>query len=161
MKKQLTDEMFQEALFNEDELGSVIRVHLHVEYYINEILTKLVPYVDDLKPLNLDFNGKVNLICALGVKPEYKAVLSTLGNMRNKFAHNPFYKVTKSEVNNLYKALSPSDKEILQKAHKNNRKAHDIKPYNELEPRDKFILIAVLIRNIVIEIDNELANKNV
>ena len=37
MKTQLTDEMFSDALFNEDEIGSVIRVHLHIEYYVNKI----------------------------------------------------------------------------------------------------------------------------
>ena len=161
MNKQLTDEMFQKALLNEDELGSVIRVHLHVEYHINEILNILTPYPDDLKPLNLDYDGKVNLICALGVKTEYKTILSALGNMRNKFAHNPFYKINKSEINNLYKALSAKDKDILQKAHEETRNQlqfNKVKPYKDLQPKEKFILIAVLIRNIVIGIRNELSN---
>ena len=161
MKKQLTDEMFQKALFDEDDLGSVIRVHLHVEYHVNEIISKLVSYEKDLKPLGLDFNGKVNLICALGVKPEYKPVLSTLGSMRNKFAHDPFYKITKTEINNLYKALPSNEKDILQKAHEKTRKANNVKAYAKLAPRDKFILIAVVIRNIVIAINNELSAKNV
>ena len=64
--KQLTDEMFQKALFDEDDLakGSVIRVHLHVEYHVNEIISKLVSYEKDLKPLGLDFNvkGKFNML---------------------------------------------------------------------------------------------------
>ena len=153
MNKQLTDEMFHEALNNEDELGSIIRVHLHVEYQINEILSKLVQNTEHLKPLNLDYNGKVNLICALGVSSEYKTVLTTLGNMRNKFAHNPFYKITKVEVNNLYKTLPSSDKDILQRNYEKIKKG---KEYKKLGPKDKFVLIAIIIRHIVIAINDRL-----
>ena len=164
MDKNLSDEMFRKSLFDEDELGSVIRVHLHVEYHVNKIIEKLVPFPDDLSAINLDYNGKVNLICALGVKQEYKKLLSALGNMRNKFAHDPFYKLTKSEVNNLYKSLSAQDKDILQQAHdktRNQVKDDKVKPYKDLEPRDKFILIAVVIRTMVIEINNEITAKTV
>jgi len=164
MDKPLTDDMFKKALFDEDELGSVIRVRLHVEYHVNIIIQKLVPYSEDLKPINLDYDGKVNLICALGVKPEYKKLFSALGNMRNKFAHNPFYKLTKSEVNNLYKSLSVEDKEILQKAHnktRNQAKGDKVKPFKDLEPRDQFILIAVLIRTMAIQISDEITAKTV
>lgn len=164
MDKQLTDEMFQKALFDEDELGSVIRVHLHVEYHVNKIIEKLVPYTEDLKPIHLDYDGKVNLICALGVKPESKTILSALGKMRNKFAHNPFYKLTGSEVSNLYKSLSERDKDILQKAHdrtRNQVEGDKVKPYKDLEPRDQFILIAVVIRTMVIEIYNEIKTNAV
>ncbi len=162
MNKQLTDEMFQKALFNEDELGSVIRVHLHVEYHVNEIIEKLVPYSVKLKPINLDYDGKVNLICALGVKPEYKTILCALGKMRNKFAHNPFYNLTKSEVSNLYESLSAQGKDVLQKAHNMTRKQAEhkkVKPYKNLKPRDQFVLIAVVIRSMIIQIKNEITTK--
>ncbi len=164
MNKQLTDEMFQNALFNEDELGSVIRVHLHIEYHVNEILELLMPHAENIKSLKLDYEGKVNLICALGVKPENKDILLTLGTIRNKFAHNPFYKMDKSEINNLYKSLTAKNKDLLQKAHEKTRKQtsdNTVKPYNELNPRDKFIIISVIIRNVVISITNEIKTKNV
>ncbi|MFH1769229.1 MAG: hypothetical protein ABH833_01005 [Parcubacteria group bacterium] len=159
MNKKLTDESFSSALLHEDDLGSVIRVHLHVEFHVNEILNILTPYPEDLKPLQLDYDGKVNLICALGVQPKYKPIVSALGKMRNKFAHNPFYRLDKSEVNNLYKALESTDREILQESHEKTRKTSgpvEIRPYKELSPKDQFILIAVVIRNIVLAIKNEI-----
>lgn len=158
MKDQLTDQMFSDALFNEDEIGSVIRVHLHIEYYINQILDKLVPYPEDLGPIQLDYFGKVNLICALGVKSERKGVLSAFGNIRNKFAHNPFHKLNKSNVRNLYDTLSSADKKILQEAHNKTRKNRNpvVKPYKELDAKEQFILIAVLVRKIVKRIYQEI-----
>jgi len=63
MFEKLTDEFFTDTLFHEDDLGSVVRVHLYIEFIINEILEILVPYPEDLKPLKLDYDGKINLIC--------------------------------------------------------------------------------------------------
>ena len=161
MNNQLTDEMFHEALGAEDELGSVIRVHLHVEYYIDEILSKLVYDTDYLPPLKLDYSDKVNLICALGVNPKFKTVLIALGSMRNKFAHKPFHKINKSEVNNLYKTLSSTDKEIFQSKYKKLIESHNTKPYKELDPKDKFILIAIIVRRIVITINDDLTSSQI
>ena len=94
MNNQLTDDMFYEALLNEDELGSVLKAHLHIEYHIDKILNRLTPYPDDLPALK--YSEKVCLICALGVKKEYKPILHTLGTIRNNFAHDPFSKINKS-----------------------------------------------------------------
>jgi len=77
--------------------------------------------------------------------------------MRNKFAHNPFYKLNKSEVSNLYSALDQEDKEVLQAAHEKNRKKHGLSQYKKLEPKSQFILIAVVIKNIALAIKNELS----
>ena len=166
MTEQLTNEMFQNALFNEDELGSVIRVHLHIEFYVNEIIERLVPFHKDLKPINLNYFGKVNLICALGVKQECKTTLIALGTIRNKFAHNPVYKLTKSEVNNLYKSLSEQDRSLLQASHNKTRKKQatkdsKVKAYRDLLPKDQFIIIAVYIRIMVQQILNEVTTKTV
>lgn len=164
MNKQLTDDMFQDALFNEDELGSVIRVHLHIEYHINEMLDVLMPNKNDSKELKLDFEQKIHLLVALGVKKENKNIFLALANIRNKFAHNPFYELNKSEINNLYKALTPEDRNLLQKAHDITRKkdnSNNVKAYKDLEPRDKFIIISVIIRSIAIGMLNEIKQKNV
>lgn len=158
MKKSLTDDMFHEALDHEDELGSVLRIHLHVEHYIDEILHSLIPYPDDLKPLSLDYNGKVHLICALGVKGEYKSILLALGNIRNKFAHDPFYKIDKSTINNLYKVLPENSKEILQQSYKKLQSQLETnKPasYKDLPLKDQFTLLAIIIRRIVLRIRDE------
>jgi hypothetical protein len=161
MKKNLTDDMFHEALDHEDELGSVLRVHLHVEYYIDEILHILIPFPEDLKYLSLDYNGKIHLICALGVKVEYKSILLALGKIRNNFAHDPFYKIDNSTINNLYKTLPEESKEILQKSYKkfqSQLQTDKSSSYKSLPPKEQFTLIAIIIRRIVIRIRDESNN---
>ena len=149
---------FRSALFKDDDLGSVIRVHLHIEHHVNEILELLVPFPQDLKAVKLDYDGKVNLLPVLGVKPENIKVLTALGTMRNKFAHNLNYKLDKSNVKNLYETLDSDSKEILFNSHEatRNKGFNNIDQYKKLEPKDQFILIAVVVKNMVQKLKSEL-----
>jgi hypothetical protein len=153
------EKSFKSALFKDDDLGSVIRVHLHIEHHVNEILELLVPCPKDLKSVRLDYDGKVNLLPVLGVKPESIKVLSALGTMRNKFAHNLNFKLDKSNVKNLYETLDVDAKDILFSSHEMTRTKEqhkDIKPYKKLTPKDQFILIAVVVKNMLQRIKSEL-----
>jgi len=156
-----TDESFRSDLFRDDDLGSIIRVHLHIEYHINDILDLLVPYPEDLKPIQLDYDGKVNLICALGVQPERIKILKALGTMRNKFAHNLNFKLDNSNVKSLYESLDSSAKEILQSSHnlmRSKEQHKGVAAFNKLTVKDQFILIAVVVRHMLLRIIDELKN---
>lgn len=160
----MTDEQFLTDLLREDELGAVIRAHLYIEYFTDQIVELIVPNTENLKPLKLDFNGKVNLITALGVDSDIKKPLSALGNMRNKFAHKPNYKLTKSETNNLYKSLSKDDKELVHKCYSDLAKIHpeiaNVPNFKDLNPKDSFVLLAIAIRGIIVSTLNELKEKH-
>lgn len=142
---------FYDTLDIEDELGRVIRVHLHIEHYINEALSILTPYHEDLKALNLDYFGKVTLLIALGVKPESMKILKSFGSLRNKFAHDLSFKLDKSVVNNLYKELSDREKETLQESYKATHGMPDCS-FKELPPKDQFTLIALVVRRMVMQL---------
>ncbi|MCD9481559.1 hypothetical protein [Photobacterium phosphoreum] len=152
------DSSFKDALFQEDDLGAVIRVHLHIESFVNEIIQALVPYPDELKPIRLDYFGKVNLLGALGVEPANLKVLLTLGKMRNNFAHNLNYQLDSSNVKNLYESLSLELKENLQKSHNNARNKQDfqsVEKFEKLSPKGQFVLIAVLVKIMLENLVNE------
>ncbi len=156
-----SDEAFEAALNHEDDLGAVIRVHLHIEHHVNQLLELLVPFPEDLKSVKLDYDNRVKLLSALRIKPESTKVLSALGTMRNKFAHNLNYKLDKSNVKNLYETIGSSDKEILQRVYSNLRKKDehkDLEPFKSLLPKEQFIVIAVLIRRMVLRMINEVEN---
>jgi hypothetical protein len=148
------DKQFIADLQGEDELGTVIRTHLYVEHYVNQIIDIVVPHPENLKSINLDFQGKVNLLVALGVDSNIKKPLIVLGKLRNKFAHQPDYKITKLETRDLYQNLSGKDKELLHNCYKT---LSDIYPENrlapkfkDLSPRENFTLLAIAIRGIIV-----------
>ena len=152
------EESFKSALFKDDDLGSVIRVHLHIEHHVNDILELLVPCPQYLKSVKLDYDGKVNLLPVLGVKPENIRVLSALGTMRNKFAHNLNYKLDKSIVKSLYETLDSDSKDILFNSHEavRTKGSNNIDKYKKLQPKDQFMLIAVVVKNMVQKLKKEL-----
>ena len=158
--RQYSSELdFKTALEHEDDLGAVIRVHLHLEIYVNQIINLLVPNPEDLKPIGLDYFGKVHLISALRIDPQNLKVLLALGKMRNKFAHDLNYKLDKSNVKNLYETLSSFLKETLQNSHNKvrcKREFQDINKFEKLSPKSQFILIAVLIKKMLERIINEI-----
>ena len=160
----MTDDQFLSDLQAEDDLGAVIRAHLYIEYFTDQILELVVPKPDLLKPLKLDFDGKVNLLVALGVDPEIKKPLSALGLMRNKFAHRPNYKLDMSEINNLYESLGPSDKELVHSCYNNLRQNHPdmsgAPAFKNLTEKEQFVLLAIAIRGLVVSTLNELKQKS-
>jgi len=146
------EQLFLDSLFTQDDLGAVIRTHLIVENLINEALEILAPCPESIKDLRLDYNGKLNLLCVLGMDAEVKQIFSALGGMRNKFAHKLSYKLDKEAVNTLYQKLRGKDKDIIMQCHDRMRKRQTptIPPYGELPEKDKFILIAVAIRALAL-----------
>ncbi len=160
----MNDEQFISVLQGEDELGAVVRAHLYIEYFTDQIVQIVVAKPDCLKPLNLDFNGKVNLLMALGVDPEIKEPLTVLAGLRNKFAHKPNYKLTKSETNNLYKALSKDDKILLQSSYSTafriaKPEMKNIPEFKDLSPKDSFIFLALAVRGIIVSTLNDIKSN--
>ena len=66
---------FMEVLNGEDELGAVIRAHIHIEALLLELLRLLVKDEGALRKLNLEFSQSVDLAIALGLGPDRKSVV--------------------------------------------------------------------------------------
>jgi len=116
---ELSDEEFHDALSSEDHLGMVIRGHIHIEHWVDRFLLSAMPrYNKYAKDINADYETKVLLCCALGLTPELKGPLTSIGALRNRFAHRPSYKLTSSEVNNIYATLSGAHQQHLKRAYK-------------------------------------------
>jgi hypothetical protein len=141
---QLDDESFRNAIFDKDDLGCVIRSHLHIEYEFDLLLKELVPNMKALDKMHLDFSVKIQLAVALGVDELRLKPLVALSKIRNNFAHKPFYKLDKDSVNNLYKSLSSREKEIYQTS---LQKVAGKK--NNLSQTDRFILCVIVIRRLL------------
>lgn len=161
----MNDEQFISDLQGEDELGAVVRAHLYIEYFTDQIIQIVVAKPECLKPLNLDFSGKVNLLMALGVDPEIKKPLTVLAGLRNKFAHRPNYKLTKSETNNLYEAIGTDDKNLVQRSYSGaltmtKPEMKNVPKFKELSPKDSFVFLALAVRGIVVSTLNEIKGNN-
>lgn len=105
--EELSDDAFYEVLNNEDHLGMVVRGHIHIEHWINAFLGLAMPHYPKYeKSISADYETKVLLCCALGLTPDLKTPLTSIGSLRNRFAHRLAYKLTSSDVSDLYASLS-------------------------------------------------------
>ncbi|AEF99017.1 hypothetical protein [Methylomonas methanica] len=76
------------AAETEDEVGTVLRIHLAVEqvlvWYINhKKATELKPYVKEPR----EFGNKLSLAAAFGLPVAFVRVIHQINNIRNKLAH--------------------------------------------------------------------------
>jgi hypothetical protein len=76
------------ALESEDDLGKVVRGHIHIEHELQQIIFFAAPNPDQLKAFERqEFSEKVRLALVLGLKSDLASPLNAAGNLRNKFAH--------------------------------------------------------------------------
>ena len=143
------EDAFLKALQGEDELGMVIRAHIHIEHHLNEFLDMVIPYQKYLKAMQLDYAGKVNLAGAMGLRPDIVSPLLALGNLRNEMAHRLGTKITKSRERNFYKTFGSDGKRNIQQSYERTRRelrAGKGPKLNELDPPDLFVLMMVALR---------------
>jgi hypothetical protein len=136
-------------LFNEDELGAVVRSHIRVESTLNSFVAKSVPKPEHLNKLTLDFDKTVSLALVLGLNEDYAKPLRALGNLRNNFAHKPDMHLSKEAVNNLYSQLSSEAKDLAQTTFQNLKKGNEsmkqFRKLNDMPPSEQLKIIVINI----------------
>ena len=155
------DEKFFSHLQAEDELGAVVRAHIHIEASIIEFLNARVPFPDELP--RLQYEARLKLSTALGLKRDYFESLKLLGDIRNSFGHNINTVLTDVKLNELFSKLPQEGKDITLQAYamtSKQRGEEKALPFVQLAPRDRFTLIAVMLKSYVVAAAHEASTKN-
>lgn len=97
-----------------DVLAIVLKSHLFIEKTTEDILTYSLEYpnksIDDRK----SFSYKVNLLEALGYdRKNMISRLRAINDIRNEYAHNLEYKISKEDIKPLVKNLSINNKSLV------------------------------------------------
>ncbi len=138
------DEQFLGALLGDDELGLVIRAHIHIESGINELLDVAVPHPKQLP--HLRYEQKLKLACALGLQERLFKPLNILGHIRNAFGHNLNTSISEVNVNDLYGALAEQDRKgflLGIEANLVRLRIQNVDQFPTLSPRVRFIFLAI------------------
>jgi hypothetical protein len=144
------------ALDGEDDLGIVIRAHIHIEHELKEFILTVAPKPDQIHFPDYQYDGLLTLALTLGLSGELKPVLSAIGNLRNKFAHRLDMALTKHEANNLYRALSAEVKSDAHLGYANLKRMPKYanaglpKSMRDLSPRRLFGTCVVTLRSFII-----------
>lgn len=100
-KKEMDDfyaQHFLRAHKDSSDLLFTIKNHLYIENLIDETLISIFPKTNEI--LKLSFFQKLNLFEALNLSPSPQLldVLKLINRLRNKFAHNINYKISKKDI---------------------------------------------------------------
>ena|ERR1700730_14511761 len=146
------NEAFFEALSREDELGCVVRAHLHIEYLVDKLLAHHFNEPSALRRIRLDYADKVLLLEAFGYLPNLTRPLAAIGSLRNDFAHKLNYELAADRMDALYNSFDGEGKQVIQASYQRTRKSSDRDvPRNmaKLNSKDRFALYASSIRSML------------
>jgi hypothetical protein len=151
------DRDFYLALQGEDDLGMVVRAHIHIEHEVREFILAAAP-----KPKHVDFStmtyaSAVRLALVLGLDDSFQPALTKLGSLRNKFSHRLNMKLGDEEATGLYAALSETAKLAAEHSYSKLRadSSDGERPehFGALPSRDRVILCVVSLRGgILVEL---------
>jgi hypothetical protein len=149
-----TDDAFQNALNREDELGRVIRAHLHIENLVDRLLLLKFSKPEVFQKMRLEFSARVMLLEAFGYGRMLTMPLAAIGNLRNDFAHKVDFALTSERMEGLYNSFDVEGKEIIQQSYRRTRTQmpetnapHTMK---SLKPQDRFTFYAVSIHAMLV-----------
>jgi hypothetical protein len=154
---------FLDVLGTEDELGMIIRAHIHIESRLNEIFDIVMMDSSYIDKMNLDFHDKVNLAIACGLHQRFAAPLNNIGTLRNNFAHRLGTKITKNEADSLYSCFTGDDKQVMQDAYKKTKKNlgfNGAASMSKLTPKEKLKLMLASLHHIIRAAANEIREHN-
>lgn len=150
-----TDQEFFDALRGEDELGAVIRAHIHIEARLQQVLEALTPVPEQLPKLR--YEQRVKMAAALGLNENAVRPLKKLGEIRNQFGHRLDVTLTAGMVNDLFESLAEEDKAVIRAGYESTKHqlGLDWPEYDDTQPRHKFVTIAVALDKYLIVAENE------
>jgi len=156
-----TDDQFLDSLRGEDELGAVVRAHIHIEARLSQVLEALTPHPKHLP--NLRYEQRLRLAVALGLNEQILAPLKILGEIRNDFGHRLEVKLTQGMVDKLFNSFAPDDSEVVRSAYKATQSQLQtvaMPPFEKAGARVQFVMIAVALDKYLILAEREARKQN-
>lgn len=91
----------------DDDVGFVLRSHLHIEHALVELLQHVLPEPSACEWSMVGYRAKVEIGAGLGLGEDVKTLLLKIGSLRNDFAHDLTVSISKERAVKMYNALSP------------------------------------------------------
>ena len=140
-----TDAQFIDDLQREDDLGLVIRGHLHIEHQLIEVASACLPYASRIDWNEISFRAKLEIAYACGLPKDRRQLILRLNGLRNEFAHQLSASIQKTEVVDIYNSLSDTIRSTLKDSFKHMGLGTFPGPA-ALEPRDLLVCLFMQAR---------------
>ncbi|ESW95640.1 hypothetical protein X769_28220 [Mesorhizobium sp. LSJC268A00] len=152
-----SEQQYYATMSGDDAFTVIIRGVAYLDFELDKLLGLCVKVPSELKAMNLDFAKRCALAFALGLDGEIKPALSAVGNLRNKLAHQPERHLTPEDAKNLYSVLSPRERQNIPAFLDKMSRSPKV-TFRELSAMDKYVLMLVLLRSIVVAAQHNIEN---
>lgn len=139
--------VFDLDLAREDDVGLVMKAHLHIEHQLMEFIELHMPFKERCDWQRVSYAGKVELALAFGIREELRKPLALVGKLRNDFAHNLGARLEEFDSLAMFNGLPPLLHEGTKRSYERVR-GTPFKP-SSFDRRDLLVLILLNIRQAV------------
>ena len=140
-------------LMDGDELGAILRAHLHIEYSLSEFIRYRLQSPSQLSS-QMFFVPRLELACALGLPEGYAPALKKFNKIRNTFGHNLDASLSEKDVNDLFNtlpsALQTLSQEALNVMQETATKGGFSPIFKENSVRNRFSLIVITLKILLV-----------
>ena len=141
------DMLFFEDLAREDDLGLVVKAHLHIEHQLSEFISAYMSASDNCDWSRVGFAAKLEVALGLGLPIHLRKPLEAVGRLRNSFAHNLTYSQAEVDAVALYNGLPAMLHAEVKEKYKQLRGA-ELRP-SKLSNRDLLVIVLLNLRQAI------------
>ena len=135
-------------LTREDDVGMIVKGHIHIEYQLQQLACRVLPFPERCDWNKIGYRQTVELALACGLPDDMRGTLNALGSLRNTFAHRLDAALEKQRVMDLYNGLSDRLREGLKVAYAATGAKAEFRPV-ALSGKDLLILIFLSARQAI------------
>lgn len=142
IEHEIDTSKFIDAVFTEDDIGTIIRVHFEAERGLNWLLHNLTDGRSEKVVKSWKFSQKLDLCYLIGMPEKWLSPIKTLNKHRNSFAHGFQSEFTDEQIIELYhqvRRISPKFSTKMQLEVKG--KGPLCKKYAECSNKEKYVML--------------------
>jgi len=141
------DKLFFDDLTREDDLGLVVKAHLHIEHQLAEFISGFMKARSNCDWSRVGFTAKLEVALGLGLPLHLRKPIEAVGKLRNSFAHNLQYSQSEVDAVALYNGLPARLHAGVKETYKAIRGA-ELKP-SKLTNRDLLVIVLLNLRQAI------------
>jgi hypothetical protein len=141
------DKLFFDDLTREDDLGLVVKAHLHIEHQLAEFIQLSMPNPEKCDWTRVGYAAKLEIAIGMGLPDQLRKPLEAVGKLRNSFAHNLNYSQSQIDAVALYNGLPARLHAGVKETYRRIR-GEELKP-SKLSNRDLLVIMLLNLRQAI------------
>lgn len=138
-------DLLSKDIANEDDLGAVIRGHIRIESLLSRYISAAVIKPEKIEGRRFEYSARVAISLALGLRDGLQGPLTSLGTIRNGFAHTPEKSISEKDFSDFIASFDKKDKQDFESSWKRIEDENEQNAAAPLTHKDRFRVAMVTL----------------